>query len=138
MTIEAARVEIATIAAAAALAHTSYTLNIEDDNHTLTDQVRQSSPYLQLQVKYLSGRQMDMADKPIVGQFGQVLLAAVVKAGAGSKAANDLMDFMVPYFELKKLNLITLKEFQPGPTSTISGWYYVTGFLNFEYYRISA
>lgn len=138
MTIEAARVEIATIAATLVAAHSVYPLVVEYDNRLVVDQVAQETPYLQLQMKYLSGMQMDMAAKPIVGQFGQLLLAVVVKAGTGTKAANDLMDFVVPYFELQKLTLLQLKEFQPTAAITLNGWYYVTGFINFQFYRISA
>ncbi len=134
---ESARVDVANAIAALIAAHTSYPLVVEIDNREVVDQAQQTVPYLKVQIKWLGGDQKDLADKPFVGQYGQILLAACVKLGSGSKAANDLLDFAVPFFELKSWPTIITRVFEPMKDLEEKGWYHVTGLVNMYYYRVS-
>jgi len=135
---EAARQEIATIIAAMVAAHTDYPLVVETNNRDPVDQTTQTDPYFKVQIKWLGGEQKDLGPAPMVGQYGQILLAACVKEGSGEKAANVLMDFCAPYFERKALALLQTDMYLPMSDPILLGWYYVTGLVNFKCYRISA
>lgn len=137
MSIEGARLDLAGIVDAMVAAHSSYLLAVEMPNRDLIDQTTQTNPYLKVQLKWLNGQQMDLADKPLVGQFGQILISACVRKGAGEKGANELLDFCTPYFELKDLTVIRTKIFEPQNFVEFEGWWYANALVNFWFHRVS-
>lgn len=138
MSRELARIDIANVVASIIAAHTDYPLVVQMSNRDNVDQALQENPYLQVSVKWLKGLQMDMSPHPLVGNFGQILIASCVKKGAGEKAANLLLDFCTPFFELKQLANIRTQVVQPGNESPVNDWFYVTSFINFDMYRLSS
>ena len=102
MSLDANRSAIVSAVEAARLAWTgSYTLNIEYDNRDTVDLAAQLDPYLMIDIVYMDGRQMDLGKAPLIGDYGQIMLAAGVKKGAGTDGVMKLLQFIRPYLELK-------------------------------------
>lgn len=118
--------------------HTAYTLAVEIDNRKTVDQVLQDQAYLQVEIKYLSGGQMDMADRPHVEQWGQIWLTAVCKEGEGTAAVRALSDFILPYFDRKVLaSLVVCKTVTSGTPKLMSGLWKAPSIVNFYYHRLT-
>jgi hypothetical protein len=117
---------------------TDYPLVVEIDNHSVVDQVTQQDPYLLVEVDFLpGGGQLDLAERPLVRQVGQLCLYAVVKKDSGTDAARRLLDFVVPYFELQTCGSVKLHAAQAIRAREVKGWWYVPTLLDFWYDRLA-
>lgn len=135
--IEQARVDIVTVVMAAQAAWTAYPLTVEYGNREVVDQNLQTKPYLKVKILPLSASQLDMADKPHVKQLGQIQLIAVAKEGSGESEANQLLDFLTPYFDMKAFSLVNCYAVEAQTPRTISGWEYCPAIVNYWYNRTS-
>lgn len=141
MSRESIRIALATqIAAmqAAWLVAKGTPLVVEVDNRKMVDQATQSKPYLQVELRFMSAEQADLSHNPMVRHDGQLLLAAVAKDNSGMAAANELLDFARPYFELQYIGPMQCQVMQDYPGKSKLGWYYSPAIVNFWYHRLSA
>lgn len=113
-------------------------LVVETDNRKMVDQATQEKPYLQVQIRYMAAEQADMADNPFIRTDGQILLAVVAKENSGTSEANELIDFVRPYFELKNIGPAQCKAVEDKSAVPKNGWYYSPAIVNFWYHRLSA
>lgn len=113
-------------------------LVVEMDNRKMVDQATQEDPYVQVEIRFLSAEQADMADNPFIRTDGQILLSVVAKENSGTTKANELIDFVRPYFELKKIGPVQCKAVEDYPGKPKLGWYYSPSIVNFWYHRLSA
>lgn len=132
-----ARMNIMTAAAALQAAWTDYPLLIEADNRDVVDQATQQDPYLQVSIQMIKGEQLDMADRPLVEQRGQILICAVAKAGSGSAGTAKLLDFCESYFDMKELGIVRCHAFEAQKARANLGWYYAPAIVNFWFVRTS-
>jgi hypothetical protein len=116
---------------------TDYPLVIQIDNRIVVDQGGQTEPYLDVQIEPLGGGQADMADRPLVEQYGQILLAAVVRCGAGTTDAKKLLDFVLPYFDMKDIGTVRCHAAVAVKPREEKGQYYAPGMVNYWYHRVS-
>jgi hypothetical protein len=130
---EQARVDVSTVVAAIVTAWTDYPLVVEMDNRQAVDQAKQVKPYLQVELRLITGQQADLADNPLVRQDGQILLSVVAKAGSGTSDSNKLLDFIRPYFNGKRIGILECKAFEDYPCKPKDGWYYSLAVVNFYY-----
>lgn len=135
MSYEQARTDIATVVQAIKTAWASYTLNVEMDNRNSIDYSTQTDPFLQVETVYISGEQLDMGDSPKVAQYGQIILSAVSKDGTGSVNGIALLDFVIPYFEMKDFTCIRTRAAEPQAARLANGWYYQPVIINFWFIR---
>lgn len=118
--------------------HTAYPLAIEIDNRKLVDQAKQSLAHLKVEIKYISGGQLDLSSRPFVEQWGQIWLSAICKEGTGTAAVRTLLDFLLPYFDRKVLGgLVHCKTVTSGTPKQIKNEWYAPAIVNFYYHRLT-
>jgi hypothetical protein len=100
-TLSQARQAIMTVIQQAQLDHSAYDLKVETANRDVVDQAAQTDPYLQITVAPMGGEQAELGENPNVRHDGQILISAVVKDGAGTAGAEDLLAFILPYLSCK-------------------------------------
>jgi len=117
---------------------TAYPLKVEIDNRSTVDQATQTDPYLKVEIDYLpGGQQLSIGTDVVVRQVGQVCLYAIVKEGAGTDLAAQLLDFVVPYFDRKVLGSVHLHPAQAIRGRPVKGWWYAPALLEFWYDRLT-
>lgn len=123
-------------------AHSGYPLVVELDNRDQVDQSTQTNPYLQVEFDFIHAEQKDLADAPLVQQDGQLLMCVVCKGGTGTAAADALVDFVTPYFDLKVFNgsnvVIHCRAVEVMRGKELNGLWYQPMLVNFWYHRVSA
>lgn len=137
MSYAQARLDIATAVAAAAAAWVTYPLVVEMDNRSAVNYDTQQKPFLQVDTYYLGGDQLDLADSPMVKQYGQILLSVASKEGTGVSDSAALVDFLIPYFELKNFAVVRTNAAEPQRARTLRGWYYQPVLIPFWFVRLS-
>ena len=134
MSYAQARLDIATAVAAAAAAWVTYLLV---DNRSAVNYDTQQKPFLQVDTYYLGGDQLDLADSPMVKQYGQILLSVASKEGTGVSDSAALVDFLIPYLELKNFAVVRTNAAEPQRARTLRGWYYQPVLIPFWFVRLS-
>lgn len=137
MSYAQARLDIATAVAAAAAAWVTYPLVVEMDNRSAVNYDTQQKPFLQVDTYYLGGDQLDLADSPMVKQYGQILLSVASKEGTGVSDSAALVDFLIPYLELKNFAVVRTNAAEPQRARTLRGWYYQPVLIPFWFVRLS-
>lgn len=117
--------------------HTAYPLVVEQQNRSTVDQATQSDPYLKVEVRFLSADQMDLADKPWIEKWGQIWLTATCKSGEGTAAVKTLLDFVTPYFELKKIGIVQCRAVTAAAGKELKGLWHEPAIVNFYYHTRS-
>lgn len=128
-----ARAAIMTIVEQIQTDFTAYPLYIESENAAELNAATQTNPYLAVDIVMLGGEQIDMGPHPRKRQRGQIQLSAVVRAGDGTVAAAQLLDFCAPYFDLLNGSLVQCHSFNALKARTVKEWYYVPAIINFWY-----
>jgi hypothetical protein len=101
-----------------------YPLVIEYDNITAIDTQYQTDPYLRVDIKFIDMSQADISDNPTHRVHGQILLAAAVKEGAGTKAANQILDYFYPKLQRKGFGMVRTHMATVAPETPHLGWVY--------------
>lgn len=114
--------------------HTDYPLKVEADNRDVIDQALQTDPYLQVSIVPMLGEQVSLGPKPVVKQSGQILISAVVKAGAGTADVKALLDFVLPYFSTKSLGTLQCHAAYPVGGKPAAGWWHQLAIVPFFYF----
>lgn len=137
MSREAARIEIYGMVRAAAAAWIAWPVIIDFENRPSVDFTAQPKPYLAVDIVYYDGKQVDMADNPYVGRYGNILLAAMTPVGRGTSESNLLIDHFSKYLQMKGMPLISTKAARPLPPVEPLGWYGTMASVDFWYYELS-
>lgn len=138
MSREAARVEIVTAIEALKTAWTGgYTPVIDYDNRELVNIAGQTNPYLSVELVYLDGQQMDLGPQPLVGTYGQIWLAVLVKRGKGTSQANALMDYFEKGLQLQRWTLVSTQVKRPQPARQLKENYALVSLIDFWYHETS-
>jgi hypothetical protein len=115
-----------------------YRLLIETDNRTLVNQKTQTVPYLRVEIETLSGGQESLGKNPLVEQRGQILLYACAREGSGPTLADELRDFVIPYFDRKVLGFVQCYAAVATRPRIIKGWEHYPVVVTYYYHRIAA
>lgn len=115
--------------------HSAYPLVVEVENRNAVDQASQADPYLKVEIKFMGGGQLDLADHPHVEQWGQLWLSAVCKDGDGTLASIRLLDFIAPYFQFKNLGLVQCRAVLRASGKSNGGLYRLPALVNFYYHE---
>lgn len=78
-----------------------YQLQVEYDNRTTVDLATLTVPYLMVDISWGDGDQLDIGLNPLVCDYGNIVLAAGVKAGQGTDSLLQLLDHLRPYLQLR-------------------------------------
>jgi hypothetical protein len=73
----------------------------------------------------------------MVKQYGQILLSVASKEGAGVSDSAALVDFLIPYLELKNFAVVRTNAAEPQRARTLRGWYYQPVLIPFWFVRLS-
>lgn len=139
MSMTDTRTDVMTVMTAIVAAWTDYTLLVEAPGRDVVDQSTQINPYVSVDIKMYGGGQKDLGQHPIVEQRGQIILMVKSKCGTGTVPANKLLDFVVPYFELKDLPLcVRTHSADAFDGKEIKGWLHSPIIINFFYHRLSS
>lgn len=117
---------------------TAYQLDVESDNRTTINQGKQSKPYLRVEVEPLSGEQASLGANPLVEQRGQILLYACAKEGSGALLADQLRDFITPYFDRKVLGFVQCHTAFAVMPKAVQGWVYYPLIIDYYYHRVAS
>ena len=138
MSAEQARIDIMTVVSQIVTDWTAYPLQVEAPNWDVIDQATQANPYLQVDIDLLGGEQKTVGLRPVVRQYGQVLLCVVSKGGTGTSAGNVLGDFILPYFDLQTLGTVRTHAVLPVKGKGRDGWWYQPWLVDFWYDRVKS
>lgn len=118
-------------------AHTDYPIEYELANYEALDPAGRELPYLKVAIKMLGGaEQKDLGLTDVtVEQWGQLQLSAVVPCGTGTRAAVDLMDFLVPFFDLKKIGIVQCRAVAALEPREVDGLWHERAIVPFYYHR---
>ena len=123
MTLEAARLAIVTQFDAALTAYpTSPKPKAQYPNRDLIDTTTQTDPYVGLDIVNMSGKQLDLGPKPMSVQYGQIVITAFCKVNAGERLGGLLLDYFLPWFELKNLGLVRTQSGMYSKSATFKDW----------------
>lgn len=117
--------------------HTTYPLVVEQQNMTVVDQALQTNPYLRVDIRMLAADQLDLADRPRAEQWGQIWLTATCKSGTGTAAVKSLLDFVIPYFDCKRLGIVQCKAVTGSGGKEVKGLWVEPAIVNFYYHRLT-
>jgi hypothetical protein len=101
-----------------------YLILIEYDNILLVDTQYQINPYLRVDIKYIDMEQADLSDNPMHRIHGQIILAAGVKEGGGTRAANTILDYFYPKLQRRTFGIVHTHMATVGPDVPHLGWLY--------------
>jgi hypothetical protein len=135
MTLALTRLDVMTVVKQIQTDWTAYPLLVETDNRVIIDQATQANPYLRVEIVPLVSDQMDLGAHPHVRQTGQILLYAVAKEGAGAALSEALLDFVTPYFDLKRFTTIQCHSVQAQKPIAKTGWWWNPAIVNYFYFR---
>lgn len=112
----------------------TYPLQVDAPNLSKTVLGGQSRPYLRVDIDYLpGGGQMEIGKaKQLVKQRGQVVLDVVVKGNSGTLEATKLLDFIVPYFNIKVLGVVRTHAVQAARGRELRGEWHQPLWVDFE------
>jgi hypothetical protein len=114
--------------------HTSYPLKVETANRDPIDHATQSGPYLQVVVAPMHGEQAELGRNAAVKYEGQILISAVVKDGAGTVDAEELIDFVLPYFSEQTLGVLQCQAAYPAGGRAHGGLWYESLIVPYFYF----
>lgn len=114
-------------------AWTAYPLRVDYENKRPTDLATLTNPYLLVDITFRDGTQLDLGQAPILRSDGQIILAVGVKEDAGTDAASELLDFLLPYLQLRDdlLHGVRTSEAKPHPPRPANGYYYLPAVVGF-------
>ena len=122
MTIEAARVAITAQFDAALAAYPTTKPVVQYPNRNLVDTTTQVLPWIELDIVNLSGMQLDLGPKPMSVQYGQIIVTAYSKENAGARDAGMLLDYFLPWLELRNLGIVRTHSGMYSKSTVAKGW----------------
>jgi len=122
MTFEAARVALVTRFELALAAYPTTKPKVQYQNRDLIDTKVQVEPWVSFSIVNLTGKQLDLSNKPMSGQYGQIVLAAMARENTGSSKANLLLDYFLPWLELKELGVVRTHSAMGAKNFVKDGW----------------
>lgn len=121
--MESTRIALVTAIEALRLTYTADTaLVIEYDNRIVVDPAQQVKPYLAVQLKFIDGFQVDIANKPLHRLVGQLYLVAWVKDNTGSSTANLLLEHFYKGLQHKQYGAVRLRMAIPTKQAKVLDW----------------
>lgn len=124
MSLEAIRSSVATAIASIATTFTAYGLKVEYDNRIVVDTRAQTNPFLRVETRLVNGEQITYGTDPTHRIYGQIHLAAAVRAGTGRAEANKLLDHFYPKLHRKRLGVVRTFAAVPAKELEHDGWVY--------------
>lgn len=117
--------------------HEEYPLDVELDNDETIDPAGREHPYLKVDIKFLGGaEQKDLGQTNVtIEQWGQIHLAAVVACGSGTHAAERLLAFLEPYFDLEKVGIVQCKAVSALDPKKVNELHHARAIVPFYYHR---
>lgn len=134
MTLTEAHQAIMTVISQIVADHTAYPLKVEADNRDVIDQSLQLDPYLQVTIAPMGGEAAELGPNPLVKHTGQILISAVVKAGAGTADVKALLDFVLPYFSTQDLGTLHCQAAHGVLGYPAKGLWYQPAIVPFYYF----
>ncbi len=131
-----AKLDIRTVLEQIVTDHTAYPIVVEIDNRTLVNQATQVKPYLKAEIKFMGSDQLDLGNaSQNVEQWGQIWLTVVSKGGQGTADATALIDFITPYFDLRRFSLVQCRSVTSVGGKEMKGLWHQPLIVNFYYHR---
>jgi hypothetical protein len=138
LTIDEARAEIAGWIEAARAAWTAWTVQVVGPNRSQIDLASPEAeqPHIEWGIKWRPGGQMSLGAQPVARQFGQLVIAAKVKEGAGAADCLQLLASVVPFVEAKNGTYVSTQVGSIADEVHAQGWYMLPLVVNFWMDRI--
>jgi hypothetical protein len=123
MTIETIRQAFVAAVEAAKAGFSDTNLEIQYENRNTVDPLRQTKPYLAVEVQLGPGWQADLNDNPIHRITGLLILVAKDKDGKGTAGVNSLLAHFYPKLQRRRIgpSLTEMAAFPGG--KTVNGIY---------------
>lgn len=137
MSFETARLDLVQAAEAARAAWDAWPLIVSYENQVLLDVPTTEQPYVCVEIHSMDSEQADLADRPRVKEWGQVLIIAHAPHNTGSRQAKLLLDHFRPFFELKNFSLVRTRTARGGPPYPAKGWECWPMVVPFWYHRLA-
>lgn len=121
--MESTRIAIVTAIEALRLTYAADTsLVVEYDNRIAVDPALQVNPYLAVQIKFIDGFQVEIANNPLHRLVGQVYLVAWVKENTGSSKANLMLEHFYKGLQRKQFGAVRLRMAVPTKQVKVLDW----------------
>lgn len=122
MTFAAARLALTTQFELALAAHALPRPKVQYDNRNLIDTKTQVDPYVSFNIVNVNGKQLDLSNKPMSAQYGQMILTVMIKENGGTSKVDLLMDHFLPRLELKELGAVRTHTGMAAKCFEKNGW----------------
>lgn len=138
MNSETARVLLTTQIEAALAAYPGTKPRLQYENRNLVDTSTQVDPFVGIDIVYINGTQLDLGAKPMSVQYGQIVITAFCKENSGTKAANVLLDYFLPWLELKEFSGVRTHSGMYSKGNSQKGWQAYPLIVPFWWTRVAA
>lgn len=98
------------------------TLPVFYENTTQVDVNTVSSPFLRVQIDFLSARQVSIEWTPQHRTLGELLFSVACKEGHGTREALTLFDYLADLVAFRTVGGVTLGTPTPGKKRPLAGW----------------
>lgn len=138
--LDEARAEVAAWIDAARAAWSAYALQVVGPNRAQIDLSSPEAdlPHIEWSIVWRPGSQMSLGLQPLARQFGQIVVAAKVKEGAGASDCLKLLASFAPFLEAKDGAYVRTQVANVGPDVHAQGWCMLPLVVNFWMDRIVA
>ena len=122
MTFESARVALTTQFKLALAAYPTTKPKVQYDNRNLIDTRTQIEPFVSFNILNINGQQLDLSNRPMSAQYGQIVLSVMAKENTGTSKVNVLLDYFLPWLELKELGAVRTHTGMGAKSFEKNGW----------------
>ena len=117
-----------------AAAHGGVPIIVEMSNREAKD-LGNTAVYLKITIANMpGGGQASLGQNPLIRQEGQILIAAVSRAGAGALEGQAVLYFLLPYLSTKDFGLVKTHAAQAVDPKQIKGEWYDNAIVGFWYH----
>lgn len=116
---------------------TAYPLIVEYDNLDNLDASQTENPHLCCELKFIDGRQADLADKPVHRITGMLILTAKARASKGTIGCYRLLEHFYPKLQGKFIGDCKMMMADFDPPRLVSGWWGTSVLITFHANRFS-
>lgn len=111
----------------------NYSLLMDYENFDGVDLAQQVNPYVAVDIVFRDTTQLDLGQRPILRDDGQIMLAVGVKEKTGTLQAAAVRDFFLPYLNLRDnlTNGVRTHEAKKYPPTRLTGFYYLSMVVGF-------
>lgn len=137
MSMDQAHTDLMTAFEAAKALWTDFALAVDYPNRQTVDPASQETPYIDLDIQFFSGEQLDLGPVKTVKTEGLVLMMICTKDNDGVQIANKLRQHFADKMQLRRIGIVEVYAATGGRIRERLGWRLSPLILPFWYTRFT-